>query len=772
MKMKSANTAITVLISFILIFTIAAGVTWVSSNTRKTVFKEVQSAMHNAVEQNMAALGNYISQTGSMAHMLASQQAVRDALEGRDALSADWLFKDLLASSDNYWAAFAFDKRGIVVAGCNAKGQNMAGADRSTRAYAKAVLGGKVDTFLSDEILISKSGGGIMIFATASAVRDHAGEVIGGVGLFPKWDAFTSKFIDPIRVAGEGYGFMLDAKGRIIAHAMDKELYLKDLSDMEFVKTAMTERKGGTAYEWNGRMKYMVFDTLPDMNWTMVMSAYEDDMGAAAAKQRNQLAVGGAVVCLLLIGVMVFIIRKLVTNPVRNILNFASEVADGNLNAELTGSYRFEFKGLSGQIDIMVDELKSKLGFSEGVLKGVVLPCGLTGPDFRMLWVNEPLLRLLEWDGSPEDYVGMPASEFYYRDADRETMTQRAIGENRSLSDEIGYTTPSGRELVLAMTATPFHDMDGRLLGSLTLLIDMTEIRAQQNRIEEQNERISQTAAMAEEISQSLSKAADDLFSQIELASHGAERQRERATETAAAMEEMNATVLEVARNASQAAEDSDTARRNAQDGERIVGQVVDAVGDVQAQADNLKVSMEDLGQRAGEIGKVMEVITDIADQTNLLALNAAIEAARAGEAGRGFAVVADEVRKLAEKTMAATREVGDAIGRIQAMTRDSIKATEAAVASVSRSTGLAEDSGRALQEIVGNVENAFDQVRTIAAASEQQSATSEEINRATEEVNAISQETSQVMREASEAIRGIADMAGRLNSVIEQMSA
>jgi methyl-accepting chemotaxis protein len=105
-------------------------------------------------------------------------------------------------------------------------------------------------------------------------------------------------------------------------------------------------------------------------------------------------------------------------------------------------------------------------------------------------------------------------------------------------------------------------------------------------------------------------------------------------------------------------------------------------------------------------------------------------------------------------------------------MTRDSIKATEAAVASVSRSTGLAEDSGRALQEIVGNVENAFDQVRTIAAASEQQSATSEEINRATEEVNAISQETSQVMREASEAIRGIADMAGRLNSVIEQMSA
>jgi methyl-accepting chemotaxis protein len=243
------------------------------------------------------------------------------------------------------------------------------------------------------------------------------------------------------------------------------------------------------------------------------------------------------------------------------------------------------------------------------------------------------MLDLIGQTKTMQEYVGMSAGEFFYREPNRETFTHRAISEKQSLSDEITYVTPGGVELIISRTVTPFYDMDGKLLGSLSIWFDMTEIRSQQQKIEEQNRRISQTASMAEDISQSLSSAAEELSAQIQQASHGAEQQRDRATETAAAMEEMNATVLEVARNASQAAEDADTARQNAQVGEDIVGKVVEAVSDVQVQADNLKTSMEDLGHRAADIGKVLEVITDIADQTNLLALNAAIEAARAGEA-------------------------------------------------------------------------------------------------------------------------------------------
>jgi methyl-accepting chemotaxis protein len=504
----------------------------------------------------------------------------------------------------------------------------------------------------------------------------------------------------------------------------------------------------------------------------MAMSAYEDDMTAAAVTQRNYLAAGGAVVAVLLAAVLVVIIRLLVLHPVQGLLAYATEVADGDLNAALNGVYRFEFRELAEQIEAMVADLKTKLGFSEGVLKGLTLPCALVGGDHKLLWVNRQMCDLIGRDGDPDKFTGMSPGRFFYDEPGRETLSDRAIKERKQLTGEIEYQTRSGATRHVMCTSTPFFDMDGVMLGSLAVWIDMTDIRSQQQVIEAQNQRIAAAVGEAEEISQYLSSAAEELSAQIEQASRGADEQKARVAETSTAMEQMNSTVFEVARSASQAAGEADTAKENAQQGEASVSEVIAAVGEVQRQADSLKQSMEELGKQAAGIGNVLEVITDIADQTNLLALNAAIEAARAGEAGRGFAVVADEVRKLAEKTMSATSEVGGAIERIQSMTRDNVAATERAAKAVAHSTELANESGRALKEIVGRVDNAADQVRSIATAAEEQSATSEEINRATEDINRISTETSQVMVESSQAIQEVASMASRLNSVIERMAA
>ncbi|KAF0234526.1 MAG: methyl-accepting chemotaxis [Desulfovibrionaceae bacterium] len=279
-----------------------------------------------------------------------------------------------------------------------------------------------------------------------------------------------------------------------------------------------------------------------------------------------------------------------------------------------------------------------------------------------------------------------------------------------------------------------------------------------------------QAAQQLEGVVEVVSSASEQLSAQIEQSSRGSEEQSQRVAETATAMEEMNATVLEVAKSASQAAQTADKAKHKAEEGAQVVTQVVSGIGKVQSSALELKTDMTLLGKQADGIGQIMNVISDIADQTNLLALNAAIEAARAGDAGRGFAVVADEVRKLAEKTMGATKEVGDAIRGIQEGTRKNIGNVEDAVSSIDVVTDLANRSGDALHEIVSLVDLTTDQVRSIATASEQQSATSEEINRSVEDVNRISSETSDAMRQSAHAVGELANQSQVLKGLIGQM--
>ncbi|MHC1711307.1 MAG: methyl-accepting chemotaxis protein [Solidesulfovibrio sp.] len=279
-----------------------------------------------------------------------------------------------------------------------------------------------------------------------------------------------------------------------------------------------------------------------------------------------------------------------------------------------------------------------------------------------------------------------------------------------------------------------------------------------------------QAAGRLEGVVSIVSSASDELSAQIEQSTRGSEAQSQRVGETATAMEEMNATVLEVAKNAGEAAKTSGQARAKAEEGAQAVGRVIAVMEHINANAKQSLDEMGTLGKQAESIGQILTVISDIADQTNLLALNAAIEAARAGDAGRGFAVVADEVRKLAEKTMTATREVGEAIRDIQTGTHKNYDNVALSVSAIGEATTLAGKSGETLGEIVTLVDAAADQVRSIATSAEEQSATSEEINRSIEDVNRISTETAEAMRQSAQAVTSLADQARELSSLIVAM--
>ena len=281
---------------------------------------------------------------------------------------------------------------------------------------------------------------------------------------------------------------------------------------------------------------------------------------------------------------------------------------------------------------------------------------------------------------------------------------------------------------------------------------------------------MTQVAEKALGISTNLSTGAEELSAQAEEIRKGSDIQKERTQQAATAMEQMNATVLDVARNAGAAAEEAEQAKKNAQEGVDVVRRVIESSGEVSTHSGNLTVVLQDLGTQVQAIGQIMNVITDIADQTNLLALNAAIEAARAGEAGRGFAVVADEVRKLAEKTMTATKEVETAVVTIQEGARKSLDAMEGTSALVEQSTALSQDSGKKLEVILGNVSETADRVRTIAAAAEQQSAASEEISASTDSIHQISEEIYSGIDQSVQAIRQISELASDLQTLIGEL--
>lgn len=299
----------------------------------------------------------------------------------------------------------------------------------------------------------------------------------------------------------------------------------------------------------------------------------------------------------------------------------------------------------------------------------------------------------------------------------------------------------------------------------------MREAEASRGMAESKHKDLLHVAGRLQDVAKVVGSASEELSIQIGQVERGSTEQASRISETATAMDEMNSTVIEVARNAGTASEVSSHTKNKAEEGSAVVLEAVSGIQNVQKVSLELKDDMGTLDEQARSITNIMSVISDIADQTNLLALNAAIEAARAGEAGRGFAVVADEVRKLAEKTMISTKDVGEAIGSIQGSVRHSIEQVERAVELIDAVTIQANKSGEALNEIVSMVDEAADQVRAIATASEQQSSASEEISNSINQVNIIASQTAEGMQHAAKAVAELVDQARNLNELIKEMT-
>lgn len=261
------------------------------------------------------------------------------------------------------------------------------------------------------------------------------------------------------------------------------------------------------------------------------------------------------------------------------------------------------------------------------------------------------------------------------------------------------------------------------------------------------------------EAAMSTASASNQISSSTEEMAAGLQEQSAQTTEIAGAVEEMSKTIIETTRNASVASDNAKEAGKQALEGGKVVKKTIEGMEKISEVVTSSAQMVFELGKNSDKIGEIVQVIDDIADQTNLLALNAAIEAARAGEQGRGFAVVADEVRKLAERTTKATKEIADMIKQIQKDTGNAVSSMEKGISEVDSGKKLVNEAGDVLKKIISSSEKVSDLIAQVAAASEEQSTASEEISKNIEGIN-------NVTKEASSGIHQIARAAEDLNSL------
>ena len=243
-------------------------------------------------------------------------------------------------------------------------------------------------------------------------------------------------------------------------------------------------------------------------------------------------------------------------------------------------------------------------------------------------------------------------------------------------------------------------------------------------------------------------------------------RQTEVAGSTAAAIEEMAVSVAHVSENTDEARSNSQRNAEIAQRGESLPREASEGIAQISATVTSAAQQIQVLRDRSGEIGEIANVIREISDQTNLLALNAAIEAARAGEQGRGFAVVADEVRKLAERTGAATAQISQVIVSVKAETESAVASIEQIVPKVDTGARLSKQAADALREIREGAHDTLGRLEDVVLSMKELTAASNSVATNMQEVAEMAERSSEQIRYSTESTEKLKHSAEALEDL------
>ena len=491
-----------------------------------------------------------------------------------------------------------------------------------------------------------------------------------------------------------------------------------------------------------------------------------ESMNAGLTKQRIVSAVLGVITIILVLVISMSFIRKRVNKPVEKVLYAIKEISKGHLDARVEVNSTDEMGEMAKSIDEFSANLESYSKLLDKVAAGDLSSksnCADEGDTLANSYnsIVDSLNRLIEetnllTSAAKEGKLEARGNEQIFTGGYRTIVS----GINSVMDSIVKPINESGEVLKQIAAGDLTVKMEGDYRGDYGKIKDNINLLA---------ESFAQALMEVNLAVQATANASAEISSGSEQMSSGSQNQSIQTSEVAAAVEEMTKTILSTTQNTTDAAEAAKNAGKTAKDGGAIVEKTIEGMGRIADVVSSSARTVETLGKSSDQIGEIIQVIDDIADQTNLLALNAAIEAARAGEQGRGFAVVADEVRKLAERTSKATKEIADTIKQIQSETRAAVDSMSRGEEEIRKGSELSNMAGDSLRKIIDESQQVVDIISQVAAASEEQSATAEEISGSIEKINNVTRENADGIRQIARSSEELNRMASNLQQLISR---